>query len=136
MTSTFSLSVPPQVVDALSAFNLLATRLEQDAKSARLVGDRLAAESLLRQSLDVRSRTVALAESLVEGNSAPFQALQVDFRRSIGRLHLTCGILAIRLGEWRTAREHGMRAVHFDGRLEHRVLSLLVTADVSEDLPL
>lgn len=80
----------------------------------------------------MRSRTVTLAETLIEGKDAPFKALQLDFRRSLGRLHLTCGILAIRLGDWPTARKHGMRAVHFDERLEQRVLSLLVTADIQE----
>jgi len=131
-TSTTRIAVPPQVVEALNSFNLLATQLEQEAKSAELVGDRLASESLLRQSLDVRSSTAALAESLVEGPEAPFQAPQLDFRRSLGRLHLTCGIAAIRLGDWSTARDHALRALHFDERLKPRVLTLLVTADVSE----
>lgn len=127
-------SIPLRIVKSLSSLNELAAQFERDAKTARLLDEVGVSYELLRQSLHVRSRTAALAESLIEGKDAPFQAVQLDFRRSLGRLHLTCGILAIRLGDWGTAREHGMRAVHFDKQLEHRVLSLLVTADVSEDL--
>ena len=131
--STRRAAVPSAVVQALSKLNDLATGYEREARSARLIGDSCASDQLLRQAFEVRSRTAAVAESLVEGESAPFQAVQLDFRRSLGRLHLTCGILAIRLSDWATARTHGLRALHFDPGLEARVLSLLVTADVSED---
>ncbi len=127
------MSIPAHVVGALSEFKNLAVEYERDAKSASLLGDFRAREELLRVAFAVRSRTAALAESLIEGESAPFQAAQLDFRRSLARLHLTCGILAVGLGTWATAREHGLRAMYFDKQLEHRVLSLLVTADVSED---
>jgi len=120
------------VLVALSAFNDLASRYEREAKSVQLVGDSRARDDLLRHALDARSRTAALAESLIEGEDAPCQLRQLDFRRSLGRLHLTCSRLAIHLGKWPTARDHGLRALHFDKSLEHRVLSLLVTADVSE----
>lgn len=132
-SSVKSEAVPPQVVRALSELNGMASAWEREARSAAMVGDTRASDELLSQALALRSRTAVVAEALIEGAGAPFQAVQLDFRRSIGRLHLTCGILAIRLGDWRTAREHGLRAVRFDKRLEQRVLSLLVTADVSED---
>jgi len=129
---TTSQAVPPKVVEALSQFSALASRYEREAKCAQLVGDSRARDELLGQAFEVRFRTAALAESLIEGESAPFLARQLDFRRSLGRLQLTCAILAIRLGDWRSARDHDLRALHFDRRLEPRVLSLLVTADVSE----
>lgn len=125
-------AVPAPVVEALSALNELAASYEREAKSARIVGDSRASDELLRHAFEVRSRTAALVESLIEGNGAPFRAPQLDFRRSLGRLHLTCGIAAIRLGDWSTARDHALRALHFDKSLEQRVLSLLVTADVAE----
>lgn len=128
-------SVPRRIVDGLSTLNGLAAKYEREAKSARLIGDSRTADDLLRKSFEIRSAIALLAESFIEGKDAPFQALQVDFRRSLGRLHLTCGILAIRLGDWKTAREHGLRALHFDKSLEQRVLSLLVTADVSGEVP-
>lgn len=131
-SSVKSEAVPPQVVRALSELNGTASAWERDAKSAAMVGDSRASDELLSQALALRSQTAVVAEALVEGAGAPFQALQLDFRRSIGNLHLTCGILAIRLGDWSTAREHGLRALHFDGSLKVRVLTLLVTADVSE----
>jgi len=127
------MSIPAHVVGALSGLNSLAAEYERDAKSASLLGNYRAREQLLRIAFAVRSRTAALAESLIEGDSAPFQAAQLEFRRGLARLHLTCGILAVSLGTWATAREHGLRALYFDKQLEHRVLSLLVTADVSED---
>jgi hypothetical protein len=125
-------AVPPQVVEALSKSNELATSYEREAKSARLIGDSRASDDLLRRALEVRSRAASLAEPLIEGEDAPCKAPQLDFRRSLGRLHLSCGIVAIRLGDWSTAREHGLRALQFDKRLKKRVLSLLVTADVAE----
>lgn len=125
-------AVPPQVVEALSELNALATSYERESKSARLVGDSRASDDLLRRALEVRSRAASLAESLIEGEDAPFRAPQLDFRRSLGRLHLTCGIVAIRLGDWSTAREYGLRALQFDKRLKQRVLSLLAAADMAE----
>lgn len=123
--------IPQVVLDGLNQFNSLATSYEQEARSAYLVGDADGAGAALRAAYGVRLKTAEYSSQLLEAYDAP----QLDFRRSLARLWLTCSRHAARLKRFEDSREHALAGLRFnaDPQTSRQLRGMLVNADLAEE---